>query len=498
MNVVTKNVVTPCGSGKSKCGYCSGSRSRRSSKGSSKDSSKDSNSTSSSHSYGFLSYGLSLTPLLYVSLLNRGFRRSGHYLYKPTNSTTCCPQHCIRLSVPEWTPRKSERKCANKFKRYLQNAPPQSPTPKGDDDDSHVREALIAYITSSLTSSGIPSSKLTSIPLKKKSPTSYSSSVLNSLKRSTPVDFVTSSSFPSFSFSSYKIIRVSVSNGFINISITPPVDCTPPPPLPPPPSKLTYKLLPSFLSSMDPSVHPLYCSYQSSVHSDPNPYRKSQSDVEDSKVSFDRFLVHNPFSDAENDYENGMPREFEEGEIGTKPNDGCYHLHYVVDGRLVMVSVLDILGDVMSSVYCFYDKELSDTLNLGKLSVVKEVEMCKEWGIGWYYLGFYIESCGKMRYKGEYGRSYVRWKGGWLEFNEEGKKKMKDNESEFWEGEDAPINPSTLSSIANDIPIKLSTSEDTVRLSHLNPRGREIVRPILEEFVEKVGEEIAVECVLKL
>ena len=87
---------------------------------------------------------------------------------------------------------------------------------------------------------------------------------------------------------------------------------------------------------------------------------------------------------------------------------------------------------------------------------------------------------------------------GWLEFNEEGKKKMKDNESEFWEGEDAPINPSTLSSIANDIPIKLSTSEDTVRLSHLNPRGREIVRPILEEFVEKVGEEIAVECVVKL
>lgn len=36
----------------------------------------------------------------YQALIDRGWRRSGHYCYKPTNHRTCCPQYTIRCCPP--------------------------------------------------------------------------------------------------------------------------------------------------------------------------------------------------------------------------------------------------------------------------------------------------------------------------------------------------------------------------------------------------------------
>ncbi|KAL9654592.1 hypothetical protein ABK040_006655 [Willaertia magna] len=91
---------------------------------------------------------------------------------------------------------------------------------------------------------------------------------------------------------------------------------------------------------------------------------------------------------------------------------GTFHLQYRLDGKLIAVSVLDILPTGVSSVYFFYDTDYND-LSLGVYSVCHETEMtakvCRDGfpNFKYMYLGFYIHSCKKMRYKGEYSPSEI-------------------------------------------------------------------------------------------
>ena len=44
---------------------------------------------------------------------------------------------------------------------------------------------------------------------------------------------------------------------------------------------------------------------------------------------------------------------------------------------------------------------------LGKLGALREIALAKEGGYQWWYAGFYIHSCVKMRYKAEYMPQYM-------------------------------------------------------------------------------------------
>ena len=44
---------------------------------------------------------------------------------------------------------------------------------------------------------------------------------------------------------------------------------------------------------------------------------------------------------------------------------------------------------------------------MGKLSALREAALAREGGYEWYYMGFYIHECVKMRYKAEYGPQMV-------------------------------------------------------------------------------------------
>lgn len=80
---------------------------------------------------------------------------------------------------------------------------------------------------------------------------------------------------------------------------------------------------------------------------------------------------------------------------------GTFHQHYRLDGKLIAVGVIDISESGISSVYCFYDPELSH-LSLGKYAALREIEFVRAQQLQYYYLGFYIPSCPKMNYKGDY------------------------------------------------------------------------------------------------
>jgi arginine-tRNA-protein transferase len=85
---------------------------------------------------------------------------------------------------------------------------------------------------------------------------------------------------------------------------------------------------------------------------------------------------------------------------------GSYHQCYRYDGRLIAMSVLDLLPHCVSGVYLVYHSDF-EKWSFGKLSALRETTVTLEGGYQYYYMGYYIHSCPKMRYKGEYKPQYV-------------------------------------------------------------------------------------------
>lgn len=65
------------------------------------------------------------------------------------------------------------------------------------------------------------------------------------------------------------------------------------------------------------------------------------------------------------------------------------------------VMVVDRLDDALSSVYTFFDPELPKR-SLGTWAVLWQVAEARRLGLRWVYLGYWIEECRKMAYKGRF------------------------------------------------------------------------------------------------
>ena len=60
----------------------------------------------------------------YQDLLDRGWRRSGRYVYKPLMESTCCPLYTIRCLAAQFCLSKSQRKVVKKFNTFLVEGSP--------------------------------------------------------------------------------------------------------------------------------------------------------------------------------------------------------------------------------------------------------------------------------------------------------------------------------------------------------------------------------------
>ncbi|MGH7142620.1 MAG: arginyltransferase [Planctomycetota bacterium] len=81
--------------------------------------------------------------------------------------------------------------------------------------------------------------------------------------------------------------------------------------------------------------------------------------------------------------------------------DSCVETREAVfrlDGRLVMVSILDREPLAVSAVYCYFDPELP-ARSLGLYNMLWSLSYCRAEAVPWYYLGYYIAGCRKMNYK---------------------------------------------------------------------------------------------------
>ena len=81
-------------------------------------------------------------------------------------------------------------------------------------------------------------------------------------------------------------------------------------------------------------------------------------------------------------------------------------------GRLRMVSLVDRLHDGLSSVYTFYDPDPAGA-SYGTYSVLWQIQRCRELGMPYLYLGYWIAESKKMAYKATFRPIEGLAQGGW-------------------------------------------------------------------------------------
>ncbi|KID88806.1 arginine-tRNA-protein transferase 1 [Metarhizium guizhouense ARSEF 977] len=131
----------------------------------------------------------------------------------------------------------------------------------------------------------------------------------------------------------------------------------------------------------------VYDNYQRVVHKDLPEDRTPRA--------FKRFLCSSP-----------LRREVMVTPDGQNRKLGSYHQCYRLDGVLVAIGVLDLLPDCVSSVYFLYHESIHKQTP-GKLGAMHEIALAKEEGYRWWYPGFYIHNCPKMKYKIDYSPQFI-------------------------------------------------------------------------------------------
>lgn len=145
-----------------------------------------------------------------------------------------------------------------------------------------------------------------------------------------------------------------------------------------------------------PEKYELFAKYQEHVH----------NDKDHSPRQFESFLCDSPFPE---DVILGTKDEWDQlnNWRNFKPTDklkrlGPAHECYYYNGKLIAVAVLDFLPSGMSSVYFIWDPDYAKW-SLGKVSALRELAILSKINRNYYYLGYYIEDCPKMKYKEKFG-----------------------------------------------------------------------------------------------
>lgn len=85
---------------------------------------------------------------------------------------------------------------------------------------------------------------------------------------------------------------------------------------------------------------------------------------------------------------------------------------FSLDGRVVMVSLIDRLLTGLSAVYTFYDPDLARH-SLGVYNVLSQIDLARAMGLPYLYLGYWIRESAKMAYKSDYRPLEILRDGAW-------------------------------------------------------------------------------------
>ncbi|XP_056903745.1 arginyl-tRNA--protein transferase 1 isoform X4 [Takifugu flavidus] len=424
----------------------------------------------SNFSHGMWSHTMTVQD--YQDLIDRGWRRSGKYVYKPTMDKTCCPQYAIRCHALKFQPSKSHKKILKKMNKFIsQGELPKEPH-EGEPMESVSEEMGTQGLTkmchseiSCSTSTNfqkevevrptitefrnqvtdiVPTSSETvrkdpkpiqderaaatapkpgagadanRPPCRKAKELRKERRLQKEQERHNADAVVASLSHAPTQTNQPKPLEDFISESLMNNSA----------------HRLEVRLVrsnppsPQFKASFEASYQ-VYKLYQMAIHKDP-PDKPSESQVRLVPVSFEdpQFMasyqqsvvlfaryqkaIHgdDPNECSETEFRRFLcdsPLEAEYSVDGPTMGYGSFHQQYWLDGQIVAVGVIDILPTCVSSVYLFYHPDFA-SLSLGSYSALREIAFTRQLQIqssklSYYYLGFYIHSCPKMRYKGQY------------------------------------------------------------------------------------------------
>ena len=140
---------------------------------------------------------------------------------------------------------------------------------------------------------------------------------------------------------------------------------------------------------------------------------RSQKRCLRTNLALTRTVVTADFSDEYFDlYRRYLNSRHTDGSMSDPAEDDFKHFLYSnwsetqflelrLDGKLVAVAVTDIVSDGISAVYSFFEPEMSKH-SLGTYCVLKQIEYCRELGLDYVYLGYWIKDHPKMHYKNNF------------------------------------------------------------------------------------------------
>ena len=325
----------------------------------------------------------------YQDMIDRGWRRSGKYCYKPIMDRTCCPLYCIRCEAADFKLSHSHKSVLKKMSNYLVKSKGADEQIKPSSDSSPAKsEKKAVQPGSGADPAKAPCRKAKMIRQEKRQ---AKAAAKQASIGDTSTNDKPSSTDCTGSSKTADIFKIGPDGRKpIEMFLDIPEGSTPHS------HKLEIKLIQSSPPSSEfkatfSTSYQLFKKYQMAVH------QEKEEDCDEK--GFRRFLCDSPLTPGA-------------GPSGWPCGYGSYHQHYLIDGKLVAVGVIDILPNCLSSVYVYYDVDYN-FLSLGVYSALQEITMTRSLYVKdpdrfkYYYMGYYVHSCPKMRYKGEYTPSFL-------------------------------------------------------------------------------------------
>ncbi|XP_059028977.1 arginyl-tRNA--protein transferase 1 isoform X5 [Mustela lutreola] len=343
----------------------------------------------------------SMTVQDYQDLIDRGWRRSGKYVYKPVMNQTCCPQYTIRCRPLQFQPSKSHKKVLKKMLKFLA----KGEISKGNCEDEPMEPTMdesVAGDFALINKLDIQCDLKTLSDDLKETFESGEKKKGKSPKKEEPKELIQS-----------QHIEEKLGSGEPSHPVK--VHMAPKPgkgaDLSKPPCRKAKEIrkerkrlklmqqnpageLEGFQAQGEaPSLFPPKANKSNQPKSLEDLIFESLPENASHKLEFTRFLCSSPL-------------EAENPPHGPDCGYGSFHQQYWLDGRIIAVGVIDILPYCVSSVYLYYDPDYS-FLSLGVYSALREIGFTRQLHqktsqLSYYYMGFYIHSCPKMKYKGQY------------------------------------------------------------------------------------------------
>ncbi|XP_076275591.1 arginyltransferase 1 isoform X4 [Rhynchophorus ferrugineus] len=325
-------------------------------------------------SSGNISYGMTTENLSvqdYKNLIDRGWRRSGNFCYKPTMNKTCCPQYTIRCDVENFSVNKSHKKIIKKFNSYLKdgmtlhcNLLDVEEQSEGNEEHIDIKQMQVDIAN-------------------------MSSDIKMNTSEGNIVGDACSSS------------NTITANTMKSVNAEENVNC----------ETSNVKKLVKAGKGPDPNKPP--CKKAKLLRLERKKQKSLFKNIEIPKkkqINNSQKSLYDLLQDIPPDSSLDLKHEpFPEGVYG--PGYGSFHQQYWIGEKLIAVGVIDILPGCVSSVYFFYDPDYSN-LSLGTYGILREIQLVERLrnvipDLKYYYMGYYIHSCPKMRYKGKLRPSYL-------------------------------------------------------------------------------------------